>query len=125
MQLDAVPASARRARDILRTLLADEGISTRRLDTALLLTSELIVNAVLHGQGGITLDVALDDHLLRVAVVDAGPGDPTVRRSDEQLIERGRGLMLVEDLATRWGVERTGDGAKTVWFHLAYMTPIE
>jgi anti-sigma regulatory factor (Ser/Thr protein kinase) len=124
VRLDAVPASARSARDLVRRVCAGRSLGTRVLDTALLLTSELVVNAAVHGRGEVVLEVALEDHVLRASVTDAGPGEPEARRSDDLFDEGGRGLALVEDLATRWGVEPAQGGGKCVWFELAYVTGV-
>ncbi len=112
VKLAGHPASARAARDEIRRALDGQRLGSRVLDTALLLTSELVVNASVRGRGEVTLEVALEHNVLRVSVADAG-----------QFEEHGRGLGLVEDLAARWGVDRTDAGPHTVWFELAYVTP--
>src|SRR5689334_21957497 len=100
LKLGASPESARRARDVVRDTLAAQPLGSRVLDTALLLTSELVVNATVHGEGEvITLDVDLHDHVLRVSVTDAGSGEPAAQHG-ERFDEGGRGLAMVEDLAT-------------------------
>jgi|SRR6478609_1981861 len=125
VKFDATPASARHARDIVRSVVEGQPIGSRILDTALLLTSELVVNAAKHGKGEVTLEVVLQDKVLRVAVTDGGPGDPIPQHGDEQLHELGRGLALVEDLATRWGVAPSGAVGKTVWFELVYVASVD
>src|SRR4051794_4659376 len=99
-KFDATTASARAARDIVRSVVEGQTVAPRAVDTALLLTSELVVNAAHHGKGEITLEIVLQDNVLRVAVTDGGPGDPTPQHADEKYHELGRGLALVEQLAT-------------------------
>jgi anti-sigma regulatory factor (Ser/Thr protein kinase) len=96
------------------TLRADE------LHLAKLLTSELVTNAVLHGQGRITLSARLEDHRLVVAVADEGHGFEYAasRRGFDHL--RGRGLAIVDAESARWGID---DGLTHVWFELAVATP--
>lgn len=86
------------------------------LETIELLVSELVTNALLHAESPAEVAVVLHPDSIRVEVADdsselprpreAGPRDPT-----------GRGLALVEQLATAWGVEVRNEG-KTVWFEV-------
>ena len=85
--------------------------------TVALLTSELVTNAVLHAAGEIDVHVVLGDGVVRVGVTDHGPGLPS-RKPDDDGATTGRGLLLVERLATDWGVAPTGRG-KTVWVEVA------
>ena len=86
-----------------------------------LLTSELAANAILHsasGDGG-SFGVALHQvpALVRVEVTDGGsPAGPTVEARG-RLRPSGRGLLLVEELAARWGY-RGGPSGRVVWFEL-------
>ncbi|MCL3861410.1 ATP-binding protein [Actinotalea sp. K2] len=84
-----------------------------------LLSSELLANAVLHGPegGAIGVRVHHDSGVLRVSVADTGAQPPVVLRQ-EPTAASGRGMAIVEAMATRWGVEEHGDGGKTVWFEL-------
>jgi anti-sigma regulatory factor (Ser/Thr protein kinase) len=89
------------------------------LDDAILLTSELVTNAVKHAglaaEDAIEVTVSLDTRVLRIAVRDRGPGfDPgAVPRSDEG----GWGLDLVRRLSSRWNVDRA-DLVTEVWFEI-------
>lgn len=102
------------ARSTIRSLMEDEVPDAR--DIAVLLTDELVTNAVLHAGGNFTLTAEMGYHILRVAVADASPIAPSVLVQDPER-EHGRGMAIVEALATDWGTER-GDTGKTVWFEL-------
>ena len=86
------------------------------VETAVLLTSEVVSNAVLHGRSAPTVVISLADDRVRVAVDDASPALP-VRKHYGLEATTGRGLMLLETLADGWGAERVGSG-KRVWFDL-------
>jgi anti-sigma regulatory factor (Ser/Thr protein kinase) len=96
-----------RARALLRQHA--EGLDRARLDTAVLLISELVTNAVLHGTGKIRLEI----DGAHFAVADEGHARPAMR--SEPGPEGGWGLRLVGQLATRWGV---GGGQTQVWFEV-------
>ena len=86
--------------------------------TASLLTSELITNALKHGTGDIDVLVSPISAGVRVDVADTSPLEP-VRRSPGLDDEHGRGLLIVESLATAWGMEPLPQGGgKSVWFVL-------
>lgn len=85
-------------------------------DTAVLLASELVTNALLHGKASISIEVLGVTNGVRVAVTDEHPGLPALRPPSRE-DEHGRGLLLVEKLAARWGVDAHPPG-KSVWFEL-------
>jgi anti-sigma regulatory factor (Ser/Thr protein kinase) len=98
-------------------------ISNRRLGDIALLVSELVTNSVRHGGAGeddvLELAAFREGERLRVEVTDWGPGfDGDARPRLPTDAEGGWGLVLVERLADRWGVERDGD-ATVVWFELS------
>jgi anti-sigma regulatory factor (Ser/Thr protein kinase) len=88
------------------------------LDDVLVLASELVTNAVRHGDAGedetIVVHLAIATDLLRVEVCDHGPGfvAPAVLRPRSQ--GGGNGLILVARLSSSWGV--SGDDGTCVWF---------
>lgn len=86
-------------------------------DVVELLVSELVTNAILHAGTEVTLQLSYDDGVLRVEVRDALPGKGVRRRHFGTAATTGRGLELIEALATEWGVEAGAHG-KTVWFTL-------
>jgi anti-sigma regulatory factor (Ser/Thr protein kinase) len=89
------------------------------LDDALIMTSELVTNAVSHGRAEVTLSVQLGRAELTVAVTDGGAELPTVHPLLPPPESRGgRGLKIVESLATRWGITPQDTG-KSVWFALS------
>jgi anti-sigma regulatory factor (Ser/Thr protein kinase) len=109
------PASARHARRFVEQALTEDGKSDL-IDTALLLVSELVTNALLHASSGVTLVVSSDDKGATIEVHDGSPVFPAVRRYGLDAAT-GRGLLLVEDLSTVWDVEATDTGKK-IWFRL-------
>lgn len=86
-------------------------------DNALLLTSEVVTNAILHGTGAVRLQMHRSASRLRIEVGDDDPELPSAQDSGNAL-ESGRGLMIVNTLSTDWGAEQLGAG-KIVWFELA------
>ena len=87
-------------------------------ETAMLLASELITNALRHGTGEITVLVTPVDGAVRVDVADENPMPPRARNARWQ-DEGGRGLLIVEKLATSWGMESLPQGrGKSIWFTL-------
>lgn len=110
------PQAAARARTEVATVC--RGLSRDLFEVALLLTSELVTNALKHGVGEIELVIRIDDRL-RVEVYDQGLAMPR-RLEEAPLADLGRGLMLVERLSSLWGAEQLeGWGEKRVWFELA------
>lgn len=94
-------------------------LPAERLDTARLLVTELVSNAVRHGAGPVLLALAASGDRLRVGVEDDSPSMP-VMVSAPVGAQGGHGLHLVADLASRWGVARRDAGrpGKRVWFEL-------
>jgi anti-sigma regulatory factor (Ser/Thr protein kinase) len=119
-ELEPADLSPRRARALVREALADTSVE-HLLDDALLLVSELVTNAVVHAGTEIALRAAIGDGGMTVEVTDRGTG----RLAPGQAAETagsGRGLMLVDMLATEWGT-RYGRATKTVWFRLGEVAP--
>ncbi len=108
---------------MLHAVLSDWGADQDVLDNAELLLSELVTNALRvrvpsDRQVGVRIARSLEDGLLRLEVSDAGSGRPEVQAPGDDE-PGGRGLLLVEALAHRWGVdERVGGLGKTVWAEL-------
>jgi len=115
------PAAAAEARrQVLATICAwDIPVDP---DVAVLLTSELVSNAIRHEAGEtITLTITCVCGQLRVDVHDTSPTMPVIMDSPV-CAEAGRGLMLVASLSTDWGVHITRSG-KAVYFTLEFDLP--
>jgi PAS domain S-box-containing protein len=92
-------------------------------DTAQLLVSELVTNAVVHAHTPVEVRAWAVDGRVHVEVSDQEPGRVLVpRTSSTAYASTGRGLALVEELASSHGV-RVGEDRKTVWFELWPETP--
>jgi anti-sigma regulatory factor (Ser/Thr protein kinase) len=114
--LPAEPAAVGRARALLERTLEQAGIDEGRRFEALLVTSELVTNAVTHGSkpgDEIGVEVSLEGSRLRIGVRDVAHGRtvPVSLSRDEQRAD-GRGLALVEWLAD-WS-EQIVDGRREV-----------
>jgi anti-sigma regulatory factor (Ser/Thr protein kinase) len=108
------PGSAAQARLFLDRVRED--VSEQVLENARLLISELVANVVEHVQedGEIELRLGLSDGVLRVEVLDPGPG--FVPRPRPANSDRGWGLHFTDRLAVRWAADR--EGRARVWFEL-------
>lgn len=93
----------------------------RTIEAALLLTSELVGNAVRHGRPDVAMSVDCSKQRLHVEVEDGSPDLPQPR-TPSPTAETGRGLLLVQAYADRWGVRALQHG-KVVWFTLGSRTP--
>src|SRR3954470_18360031 len=87
------------------------------LETARLLTSELVTNAVLHARTEMTVTVEDTGNGVRISVTDSSPVSPSLRRHSPTATT-GRGLRMLDQLAREWSVD-DDNGGKTVWFTLA------
>lgn len=106
--------SVGRARSAIREALT--GLPGDVAEVSALLANELVANAVDHGEGSIALSIEIRRDCVRVAVTDEGTVLPVLGESNPTA-ESGRGLSIVDALATRWGADRDGRG-KAVWFEL-------
>jgi anti-sigma regulatory factor (Ser/Thr protein kinase) len=109
--------SVRLARQVTRDVLARWRLAYME-DTAVLLVSELVTNAVRHARDthAIALDLEIGESWLRIEVQDADPCWPH-RRTPGGFDESGFGLVLVDALSGKWGVRETATG-KAVWAEL-------
>ncbi len=99
----------------MRTAL--EGTPDPVVDTAELLLGELATNAVLHAGTEFEVSVSATDGRVRVQVGDRQPDRPPLPPGTCAGAGTGLGLVMVEELASRYGV-RSGEEHKTVWFDL-------
>ena len=111
----STPASAGEARRFVDGVLTDLGLLVLAYP-ATVLVSELVANAVLHTGTPIEVIVARAGDGVRIEVHD-GSAQLPVQKHYSAMSGTGRGLMLVDRMASHWGAERTTDG-KMVWFEL-------
>ncbi len=90
--------------------------ATRTSEIAQLLVSEVVTNALLHAGTDMELRTTAAASGVRIEVHDGSGLAPTQRHYGDEAAT-GRGLGLVESLASAWGIEPTGSG-KAVWFEL-------
>jgi len=126
-----VPAAAAAARRFVRDTLQSWELTGRSqeqdalVDDAILLTSELVTNAVLHAGTPVQVTCRIvgddPDVAVEIAVLDRRPAQlrPDLPHSPAEAAERtnGRGLQLPAQLASAWGVTYAGT-AKAVWFRM-------
>ncbi|MFL5337438.1 MAG: ATP-binding protein, partial [Geminicoccaceae bacterium] len=114
--LPPAPESARQARRFVADVLTGAG-AHELIDTATLLTSELVTNGIVHAHTELRVVVEATPHWARVEVIDGNPMLPARRGYDAQA-QTGRGLEMVELLAADFGMEPLIDDGKRVWFRV-------
>jgi anti-sigma regulatory factor (Ser/Thr protein kinase) len=108
--------AVRAARQFVQRVIATADDDVR--NSVILLTSELVTNAVIHARTDLEVTVRyLDDGSVRVDVWDANSRMPQPCLAPLDATT-GRGLGMVESLASAWGAERAGNG-KSVWFQVS------
>lgn len=122
-ELAAHPGSPAQARRLTRARLSGWSVCEDTCDTAVLVVSELVTNAIVHtASSHIVCELHDSDDLVRIAVRDEGcaPGEPrpSPQRPDE---EHGRGLLLIDGLCRAWGAQEHGPGL-LVWADLPRQT---
>jgi anti-sigma regulatory factor (Ser/Thr protein kinase) len=116
LDLEHNPAAVRQARSFVEAQCHAVGLNDDTSDTAVLLTSEIVTNAFLHGRSGARVTLTATADRLRVEVVDDNTRLPQVAPPDREALN-GRGLAIVDMLATEWGADSRLQG-KIVWFEL-------
>jgi anti-sigma regulatory factor (Ser/Thr protein kinase) len=111
------PREVSRVRHRLAAELIRWGVNHDDTDVAVLLTSEVVTNAIRYGLPPVELRAALLDGQLRIAVADSGGEEVMPTAEVDWDDSGGRGLLLVESLAHAWGVNTDHEG-KHVWFEL-------
>ncbi len=122
LELESDPRMVTAARRFVRDRLTSWE-ATDHLEPVVLVTSELITNAILHARTAIQLRLAVEGSKVRVEVYDENSRLP-VQAACPPDATSGRGLALVSRLATTWGIENRGDG-KVVWAELGPPQPEE
>lgn len=116
MVLAPQAAAVRQARTLVKNACIAAGTDQVTCDAAVLLTSETVTNAFVHGRSEARLEVAAGPDLVHVEVGDDNSRHPTGQPRDEGALD-GRGLEIVRMLAARWGVRDEPFG-KVVWFEV-------
>jgi anti-sigma regulatory factor (Ser/Thr protein kinase) len=111
-------AAPRASRRFVTGVLRRWSVPADVVDSAQLLVSELVSNAVLHGRGPISVLVAPTDvaRMFRIEVRNSGIREPVMRHAAPHELS-GRGLHIVHELSHDWGTA-TDNGVTTVWFEM-------
>lgn len=119
-ELAAHPGSPAQARRLTRARLHGWSVCEDTCDTAALVVSELVTNAIVHtASTHIVCELQDDAELVRIAVRDEGcsPGQPHTAAQQRPEDEHGRGLLLVDAVCHAWGTHEQGTGL-LVWAEL-------
>jgi DNA-binding NarL/FixJ family response regulator len=117
LDLPLALTSVARARRFVEQMVREWELE-QLLDDALMVSSELVTNAVTHAQSSCRIRLTLNPARLRIAVLDAGVGTPEPM-PPSQTEEHGRGLYMVDAVTTAWGLEEVPGDGKLVWAELA------
>ena len=109
--------SATEARRFVDDELRPAGAGEDTLLHAQLLATELVTNAVRHAHSAVDLTLSRGNGLVRIEARDDSATTPTPPEVDTGT--RHRGLLLIQDLSSDWGVDVTGQSGKVVWCELA------
>ncbi len=116
LDLAVDPIGVRRARRLAAAFARHENVDAVS-ESLVLVTSELVSNAVRHADSVVTITLTRNGPSIRVEVADDGDGLPQLRHP-AATIAGGRGLLIIDGLASDWGSHRSGTG-KVVWAELA------
>jgi anti-sigma regulatory factor (Ser/Thr protein kinase) len=107
------PAAARRAvAEVVSRCCANVDVNE-----VMLLADELVSNALRHAGRASEIGISGSADSLCVEVIDPSPALPAPSRAGPRQ-DRGRGLLIVEQLASAWGAEALPAGGKAVWFEV-------
>lgn len=110
------PGAVGESRRFVAGILRQHRVSGMAMENAMLVSSELVTNAFLHGEGEIELRLNLFDDRLRIEVVDQGRDQAPAVREQPPDDAGGWGLRIVDQVALQWGVF---EGTTHVWADLA------
>jgi anti-sigma regulatory factor (Ser/Thr protein kinase) len=114
LDLPAEPASPGEARAVIRLVCRAGGIGDEVREDAELVATELVANVVDHARTSCTLTVTLTGGGVLIEVRDFYPCPPPQPQPFDPNNPRGRGLLVVAAVSSRWGVTPFPDG-KSVW----------
>ncbi|MFF0720045.1 SpoIIE family protein phosphatase [Micromonospora sp. NPDC003816] len=117
MEVPAEPTAPSRVRHWMTALLTEWRVAESVIGAAVLCTSELTTNALLHAGTEALVEIDLSPERLLVSVADSGSRGTVTRARTDTLSSRGRGLGLIEELTDAWGTDPTVRGS-TVWFEI-------
>ncbi len=119
--------SAAAARRRFRSELARAGVPDGVLSDAVLVLSELVGNAMQHGRplpdGAIRVEWSRHGDSVEIAITDGGGGTRPARRQVGPLSPSGRGLGIISELSSTWGVTQRADSS-TVWALVGTLRPV-
>jgi len=107
------PHAPRLARQLVRRALEHWSVPDDAIADALLVVSELVTNAMLHGDSDVAVGLRRGPDRVRVVVSDGSARTPAERALESDSLS-GRGLAMVRSIASDWGHD-TVDGGKLVW----------
>ena len=110
------PAAVRTARAFVRARCRAAGVADDVRDVAVLLASECVTNAFMHGRSEARLSVTVDADRVLVEVGADNSRHPAAVLPDADALD-GRGLALVASLASAWGTRDQAYG-KVIWFEV-------
>ena len=117
MLVPAEPTGPSRVRQWMSVRLREWSVPEPVISAAILCTSELTTNALLHAGTPAQVHVDLNAERLLVSVADTGTRGTVIRAHADTLSSGGRGRGLIEDLSDSWGTDPTVRGT-TVWFEM-------
>ena len=113
---ESVPAARRFATSVLL------GVPAETLEAVELMVSELSTNCIRHTNSGFDLTISRAGGDIRVEATDGAGGTPEMR-SPKPTDPSGRGLKIIDMLASDWGVDHSPATGKTVWFTVVDTAP--
>ncbi|WP_405434197.1 SpoIIE family protein phosphatase [Micromonospora sp. NBC_00617] len=117
MEVPAEPTAPSRVRHWMTGQLTEWRVPESVIGAAVLCTSELTTNALLHAGTAARVEIDLSPERLLVSVADSGTRGTVTRARTDTLSSRGRGLGLIEELSDAWGTDPSVRGS-TVWFEI-------
>ncbi|MFF5181007.1 SpoIIE family protein phosphatase [Micromonospora sp. NPDC000316] len=117
MEVPAEPTAPSRVRHWMTDQLTEWQVAESVIGAAVLCTSELTTNALLHAGTAARVEIDLSPERLLVSVADSGTRGTVTRARTDTLSSRGRGLGLIEELSDAWGTDPSVRGS-TVWFEI-------